>query len=947
LVAAEGADSILGTVIADRYLVQEKLGAGGMGEVYLAEHVRIRRKVAVKLMRKWMTGDPVAVSRFHREAENASQISHPNVAQVYDFGETSDGSIYLAMEYVPGEPLSAILHREGRLNAVRSAEVVRQTAEALVAAHAHGILHRDLKPDNVMVARTRVGTDLVKLVDFGIARVMNSGTQQFTSTGMIVGTPDYMSPEQLAGDALDVRSDLYALALIAFRCLTGQAAFAAGATGDALIARLMNTPRKLAAVRPEVAWPAALQAAFDKALHVNLEARHADALEFAAELDGAIGQLQLSEEEQAYLILLSQRMATPARMGAITDATPRSVPSVDRSGGALTPPTGAPPVALATPPSESRAAARPPRPADTSSDETVLIRPERASADGLTEAADVDHPAMVEPTDQTDRPAPTEGSRAEAPTRGSGHFIVVLPDDDDPEVIDARGTVAAEGEVAQTPSSVGEAGTGQGARPPTLPIGATMTTGSMLPPVTPTHGRRRGLLLGAGLAGIMALAIAIMPGDEVETPTEAAAIAPESAVETRADSVPSASPELTMAAADSERVQRTRAGVVGLSSSAGRGSAFWVDSSGLLLTSASLVPADQRVELFVDADHVVRPAVLHVDSARGVAVLQAPVSACRRCRPVNLGADDSVFATVEAGDSLLAFLSARRTSVTLQAVVVRAVGASIGTVRPLAPSTVGAPVITSRTGHLAGLVVRSRASQQVVPAADLRTLVATVRAQPSRSAPNDTVYRTWSLRPVAETDLAAAVGREADLATYRVVRDGYDVLVMTPQVLAWRVARSAPAAEPDNPFAIPTRTTTTPPDPILAWTSLKGVRDERRAVVVLHISPERAAYPQYSERPLEARRGDVLAASLTRDGTTVAPLESQRIAAVGNPDVYRGERRPIPNSVVLVVHPADLVPATATFVVEIVDADTSRRVRVTLPAAMLQAIARDVGPWQR
>ena len=139
-----GANSLIGTVLADRYLVQERLGEGGMGEVYLAEHVRIKRKVAVKLMRSWMVGDPVAVSRFHREAENASQISHPNVAQVYDFGETSDGMIYLAMEFVPGEPLSSILDREGRLHTVRAVEIIRQTSEALVAAHGMGILHRDL-----------------------------------------------------------------------------------------------------------------------------------------------------------------------------------------------------------------------------------------------------------------------------------------------------------------------------------------------------------------------------------------------------------------------------------------------------------------------------------------------------------------------------------------------------------------------------------------------------------------------------------------------------------------------------------------------------------------------------------------------------------------------------------------------------------------------------------
>jgi serine/threonine-protein kinase len=233
---SSGSGSLIGTVVADRFLVHEKLGEGGMGEVYLAEHVRIKRKVALKLMRPWMIGDPVALGRFHREAENASQISHPNVAQVYDFGETTDKLVYLAMEFVDGESLSKVLEREGHLHIARTAEVVRQIGEALNAAHAMGILHRDLKPDNVMVGRTRYGTDLIKLVDFGIARAMNRTTQQFTSTGLIIGTPDYMSPEQLSGDALDERSDLYALALIAYRALTGTAAYPEGSSGEAMIA---------------------------------------------------------------------------------------------------------------------------------------------------------------------------------------------------------------------------------------------------------------------------------------------------------------------------------------------------------------------------------------------------------------------------------------------------------------------------------------------------------------------------------------------------------------------------------------------------------------------------------------------------------------------------------------------------------------------------------------
>ncbi len=342
---SSGTGSLIGTVVADRFLVHEKLGEGGMGEVYLAEHVRIKRKVALKLMRPWMIGDPVALGRFHREAENASQISHPNVAQVYDFGETTDKLVYLAMEFVDGESLSKVLEREGHLHIARTAEVVRQIGEALNAAHAMGILHRDLKPDNVMVGRTRYGTDLVKLVDFGIARAMNRTTQQFTSTGLIIGTPDYMSPEQLSGDALDERSDLYALALIAYRALTGTAAYPEGSSGEAMIARMTSPPKRLASARPEVLWPQSLQSAFDRALAADPAARYPDPMEFVAELDTAVSQMPLGDEEQSYLVALSQRMPTPARGG----------PTLDSSGiRSMTPATMTPPPRELPPPARTQ-----------------------------------------------------------------------------------------------------------------------------------------------------------------------------------------------------------------------------------------------------------------------------------------------------------------------------------------------------------------------------------------------------------------------------------------------------------------------------------------------------------------------------------------------------------------------------------------------------------------
>ena len=163
-----GAD-LVGQVVADRYHVMKKLGEGGMGRVYLAEHVKMGRRSAIKVMNPSMVHDPDAVARFNREASNASRINHPNVCAIYDFGDTADGLVFLAMEFSEGEPLTDLLIREPVLPIARATNIFLQTAEALQAAHELGIVHRDLKPDNIMLTKGRGGSDAVKVVDFGIA----------------------------------------------------------------------------------------------------------------------------------------------------------------------------------------------------------------------------------------------------------------------------------------------------------------------------------------------------------------------------------------------------------------------------------------------------------------------------------------------------------------------------------------------------------------------------------------------------------------------------------------------------------------------------------------------------------------------------------------------------------------------------------------------------------
>jgi len=315
---------LVGQVLADRYHVVRKLGEGGMGQVYLAEHVKMGRKSAIKVLSPSMTHDSDAVARFNREAANASRISHPNVCAVYDFGETPEGIIYLAMEFVEGEPLRDLLAREGAVSVTRAGMIFLQVADALQAAHDLGIVHRDLKPDNIMLARARDGTDVVKVVDFGIAKAVGGGdTQQLTKTGLVVGTPEFMSPEQLAGDKVDGRSDLYALGLVLFKMLTGQLPFAATTVQDTMVQRLTDEPAALTDVRPDLRFPPGLQVTLDTALARSPADRYQSTARFANDVAAVLGlqrgprlspvpPTRLDSDLDAKTELLRRSAATPS-----------------------------------------------------------------------------------------------------------------------------------------------------------------------------------------------------------------------------------------------------------------------------------------------------------------------------------------------------------------------------------------------------------------------------------------------------------------------------------------------------------------------------------------------------------------------------------------------------------------------------------------------------------
>lgn len=220
----EVVDPLLGQTIDGRYLIERSIGEGGMGIVYQATHTSLGRKLALKVLRGEMAKDPDVVKRFVQEAQACSSIGHANIIDITDFGNLPDGTAYFVMEFLVGEPLTDLIRRGGSLAADEAVALVRQIASALSAAHARGIVHRDLKPDNIFLIESGGIDRFVKVLDFGIAKV-GGANSKLTKTGMIFGTPHYMSPEQSAGQMVDARTDVYALGVIMYEMFTGQVPF--------------------------------------------------------------------------------------------------------------------------------------------------------------------------------------------------------------------------------------------------------------------------------------------------------------------------------------------------------------------------------------------------------------------------------------------------------------------------------------------------------------------------------------------------------------------------------------------------------------------------------------------------------------------------------------------------------------------------------------------------
>jgi serine/threonine-protein kinase len=217
--------TLIGDLVADRYRIQKELGSGGMGTVYRAEHVHMRKAVALKILHRELTYLPEVVARFEREAVAAARIEHPNIATAKDFGRLPNGSFYLVLEYIEGQSLRDVLD-QGALRPEQALKIAREIASALEAAHAVGIVHRDLKPDNVMLTQKDRDQYQVKVLDFGIAKVELGDAQGLTQAGTVFGTPEYMAPEQAAGTPVDARADIYTLGIMLYEMLTGVTPFA-------------------------------------------------------------------------------------------------------------------------------------------------------------------------------------------------------------------------------------------------------------------------------------------------------------------------------------------------------------------------------------------------------------------------------------------------------------------------------------------------------------------------------------------------------------------------------------------------------------------------------------------------------------------------------------------------------------------------------------------------
>ncbi|MCA9710580.1 MAG: serine/threonine protein kinase [Myxococcales bacterium] len=273
-----------GVVLGDRYRIVECIGMGGMATVFRAEHVEIGKSVAIKVLGEELARKPALVERFLQEARAASAVRHPNIVEITDFGYVREGLPYYVMEYLEGESLARRLGREGRLPWSVARRITLQLCKALAATHERGVVHRDMKPDNVILVESGGDPDFVKVLDFGIAKVVSDdGDRGLTRTGVIMGTAAYMSPEQAKSQAIDARTDLYAVGVMLYEMLAGRVPFDGDGVMEVLTKHIIEPVPPLRRAAPRITG--AVERVVQRALHKDRDQRYASARALAEALE--------------------------------------------------------------------------------------------------------------------------------------------------------------------------------------------------------------------------------------------------------------------------------------------------------------------------------------------------------------------------------------------------------------------------------------------------------------------------------------------------------------------------------------------------------------------------------------------------------------------------------------------------------------------------------------
>ena len=366
----EDGDPLSGRVIANTFRLIKAIGEGAMGTIYKAEHITLQKAVVIKLLHPHLTGDASLAKRFHREAKAASLLNHPNCIGIIDFGQSEDGMLYIAMEFVDGCDLAELIHRQFPLESRRVVTILKQVCTALDEAHANGVLHRDLKPENIMITERRRERDFVKVLDFGIAKLQENspggaGTFQ-TMAGVVCGTPEYMSPEQAKGEKLDGRSDLYAIGIILYQMLTNTVPFHGESPLGVVTQHLSKAPTPPHQIVPGVS--AGLERLCLSLLEKKREARPPSALDVIAELERIEREIEAGADDAVHddRTVVQLRPSQLAELEAARNQYKAKVAAEEAAQ------TAAAPVAAAPPSQPTAAPAR--------RFETEIVEPEHAAA---------------------------------------------------------------------------------------------------------------------------------------------------------------------------------------------------------------------------------------------------------------------------------------------------------------------------------------------------------------------------------------------------------------------------------------------------------------------------------------------------------------------------------------------------------------------------------------